>query len=129
MSNISTPFAMGGVIGRTCTAGATPTWQPRHTAMFSMADAFERAYPAAPARDKSPSLDTMVWFTMSDAFERAYAASLRDTFEPSRSGQLLRKLGHGLRRALKAVSRSINDVLNAQAEARARDQRYSHTPW
>ncbi len=128
MRKINNPFKMVDAIERTYASTITPAWQPRYTAMFSMADAFERACPA-PASEKSLSSDTTVWFTMSDAFERAYASSVLNESEPLDAGKHLRKLGGLLRRGLTRVSRTINNVINAQAEARARDQRYSRTAW
>lgn len=67
----------------------------------------------------------------SDALERAYScAVLSEPRQPSVSMKgTARKLGRSLRRGASAVGHLIDDVLNAQAEARARSQRYTNAPW
>ncbi|GEM_PF-1405532 len=67
---------------------------------------------------------------LSDALERAYSRSLLDaTHQPLQLGKAARKAGRALGRAAAATGRFIASVINAQAEARARDMRYSRTPW
>ncbi|MHA3904105.1 hypothetical protein ACTPOE_11275 [Castellaniella sp. WN] len=67
---------------------------------------------------------------LSDALERAYSRSLLDaTQQPLQLGKAIRGLGRTLGRAAVATGRFIANVINAQAEARARDMRYSRTPW
>ncbi|HET8703653.1 hypothetical protein [Castellaniella sp.] len=68
---------------------------------------------------------------LSDALERAYSRSLLDTTrqQPLQLGKSIRGLGRAIGRATVATGRFIASVINAQAEARARDMRYSRTPW
>ncbi|MGA0583765.1 MAG: hypothetical protein ACO2ER_07650 [Castellaniella sp.] len=67
---------------------------------------------------------------LSDALERAYSYSLLDaTHQPLQLGKGIRTVGRALGRAARATGRFIANVINAQAEARARDMRYSRTPW
>lgn len=67
---------------------------------------------------------------LSDALERAYSRSLLDTTQqPLQLGKAIRSLGRTLARAAAATGRFLANVINAQAEARARDMRYSRTPW
>ncbi|CAM5200629.1 putative protein OS=Castellaniella defragrans (strain DSM / CCUG 39792 / 65Phen) OX=1437824 GN=BN940_18066 PE=4 SV=1 [Castellaniella denitrificans] len=67
---------------------------------------------------------------LSDALERAYSRSLLDaTQQPLQLGKAVRGLGRALGRGAAATGRFIASVINAQAEARARDMRYSRTPW
>ena len=68
---------------------------------------------------------------LSDALERAYSQSFFYTSQPltlsvRKSAQ---KLGHVLARATVATGRFIAAAINAQAEARARDMRYTRAPW
>jgi hypothetical protein len=67
---------------------------------------------------------------LSDALERAYSRSLLDTsYQPLQLGKAARQLGRLIGRGAAATGRFIASVINAQAEARARDMRYSRTPW
>ena len=67
---------------------------------------------------------------LSDALERAYSRSLLDaTQQPLQLGKAIRSLGRLIGRGAAATGRFLANVLNAQAEARARDMRYSRTPW
>ena len=67
---------------------------------------------------------------LSDALERAYSRSLLDTqYQPLQLGKAARRLGRLIGRGTTATGRFIASVINAQAEARARDMRYSRTPW
>lgn len=75
---------------------------------------------------------------LSDALERAYndATILRSSSRVPSAGCMLRAAGHALGatgrtlgRAARATGRFIGNVINAQAEARARSQRYTRTPW
>lgn len=66
---------------------------------------------------------------MSDALERAYGNFALDATRPLCLKSGLRKVGASLWHAGKAAGRFLGDAINAQAEARARDMRYSRTPW
>lgn len=66
---------------------------------------------------------------LSDAIERAYSHAIFDATRPLSLKKGIKKLGAGLWSAGKAVGRFVGDAINAQAEARARDMRYSRTPW
>ncbi|MFV0284626.1 MAG: hypothetical protein ACK5JE_12705 [Castellaniella sp.] len=66
---------------------------------------------------------------LSDALERAYSLSALSASEPLSLGKAARTLGRTIGRGAAATGRFIASVINAQAEARARDMRYSRTPW
>ncbi|HXE20106.1 hypothetical protein [Castellaniella sp. UC4442_H9] len=66
---------------------------------------------------------------LSDALERAYSSVLLNAPHPLPISQGIKVLGRGLRRAVRATGHFVADAINAQAEARSRDQRYSRTPW
>lgn len=75
---------------------------------------------------------------LSDALERAYSATTRRSSPRAHhsascmlkaAGRALGTTGRALRHAARATGHFIGDVINAQAEARARSQRYSRTPW
>ncbi|MGB6242922.1 MAG: hypothetical protein WBF69_10650 [Castellaniella sp.] len=66
---------------------------------------------------------------MSDALERAYANTVLTESRPLSLMKGLRSTGRALRRGAKAVGRGITAVLNAQAEARARNMLYNRSPW
>lgn len=66
---------------------------------------------------------------LSDALERAYSFAILNATHPLSVGNGIKVVGRGLRRAALATGHFVADVINAQAEARARDQRYSRTPW
>lgn len=64
-----------------------------------------------------------------DAVERAYSMTFMNDTRALSLRHGLRAAGRAARRAAVATGRFVADVINAQAEARARDQRYSHTAW
>ncbi|MFA7438135.1 hypothetical protein [Castellaniella sp.] len=66
---------------------------------------------------------------LSDALERAYSNFAFDAPQPLCLKSGLKKLGASLWHAGKAAGRFLGEAINAQAEARARDMRYSRTPW
>ncbi len=66
---------------------------------------------------------------LSDALERAYSHSILSASQPLSLSKGARQAGRLLARAAAATGRFIASVINAQAEARARDMRYSRTPW
>ncbi|MGB6006526.1 hypothetical protein [Castellaniella sp.] len=66
---------------------------------------------------------------MSDALERAYAHTFLNETQPLSLKKGLRTVGRALSRGAKAVGRGIVAVINAQAEARARNMLYNRTPW
>ncbi|CAM5783466.1 hypothetical protein [Castellaniella caeni] len=66
---------------------------------------------------------------LSDALERAYAHSILNESQPLSIGKGLKKIGHGLRRAAKAVGRGIASTINAQVEVRARNMLYKRLYW
>lgn len=61
----------------------------------------------------------------SDALERAYSQAVMDTSESLSIKDMAKSIARGAKRA----ARAIGEVINAQAEARARDARYSRTQW
>jgi hypothetical protein len=66
---------------------------------------------------------------LSDALERAYSQSFFYSAQPVSLSQTAHKLGRVLARAAVATGRFIAAAINAQAEARARDMRYTRAPW
>lgn len=66
---------------------------------------------------------------MSDALERAYAHTILNESQPLPLMKGLRKAGRALRRGAKAVGRGLVNMINAQAEARARNMLYNRAPW
>ncbi|MGB7484456.1 hypothetical protein [Castellaniella ginsengisoli] len=66
---------------------------------------------------------------LSDALERAYSNSILSASQPLSLRKGIRRTGRLIGRAAVATGRFIASVINAQAEARARDMRFSRTPW
>ncbi|MBV2180737.1 hypothetical protein [Castellaniella sp. MT123] len=66
---------------------------------------------------------------MSDALERAYAYTILNESQPLGLTKGLRAAGRALRRGAKAVGRGVANMINAQAEARARNMLYNRTHW
>lgn len=65
----------------------------------------------------------------SDALERAYSQAVMDTSESLSIKDMTKSIARGAKRGAKRAARVIGEVINAQAEARARDARYSRTQW
>ncbi len=65
----------------------------------------------------------------SDALERAYSQAIMDTSDSLSIKDMLVGIARGAKRAGARVARGIGEIINAQAEARARDARYSRTQW
>lgn len=74
----------------------------------------------------TPAQNSML---LSDALERAYSQTILNASHPLSVGHGIKVVGRGLRRAALATGHFVADMINAQAEARSRDQRYSRTPW
>lgn len=66
---------------------------------------------------------------MSDALERAYAHAILTESQPLSLKKGLRTVGRALSRSAKFVGRVVTEVLNAQAEARARNMLHNRSPW
>ncbi|HUH40896.1 MAG TPA: hypothetical protein VL024_08500 [Castellaniella sp.] len=65
----------------------------------------------------------------SDALERAYTQAVMDTSESLSIKDMLRSTARFTKRAVVATGRLIGEIINAQAEARARDAYYSRAQW
>ena len=66
---------------------------------------------------------------LSDALERAYSQSFFYNAQPVSLSQTAHQLGRVLARAAATTGRFVAAAINAQAEARARDMRYTRAPW
>lgn len=65
----------------------------------------------------------------SDALERAYTQAVMDSSEPLSIKLAATRVARGLKRAGVRTFRAIDQVLTAQAEARARSARYTRAQW
>ncbi|MER1968018.1 hypothetical protein [Castellaniella sp. GW247-6E4] len=65
----------------------------------------------------------------SDALERAYTQAVMDTSESLSIKDMVKSIARGAKRIGSRTARTIGEVINAQAEARARDARYSRSQW
>jgi len=66
---------------------------------------------------------------LSDALERAYSQSYFYNAQPLSLTKIAQQLGRAVTRAAVATGRFMAAAINAQAEARARDMRYTRAPW
>lgn len=65
----------------------------------------------------------------SDALERAYTQAVMDSSEPLSIKDTAKRIVRGAKRAGARAIRVIDEVLTAQAEARARSARYTRAQW
>lgn len=68
-------------------------------------------------------------YLLTDSREREYAHLVYNEMRPLSLSAGLCAVGRAIHKVTSACTRKVAEVVNAQAEARARDQRFSRTAW